>query len=158
MPLIYHSDIPDVAIPEQSIFTAVFNKSFDLRLPAYVDAPTGYTLSRADVRNHSLQLAWGMRNILGQKRGSTIVIFSPNSIIWPALLLGAIAAGLRITTINSAYTPSELSYQLEVIPLYSLYGVFSDARYHSGQWSILYICTSESIGKPERSTQTDEYQ
>ncbi|KAF8517346.1 AMP binding protein [Gautieria morchelliformis] len=113
MPQIYYSHIPDVHIPERSIFTHLFGSNFDPQLPAYIDAPTGQTLSRADVRIQCLQLAWGLQNILYQKRSSTIAIFSPNSIAWPVVLLGSIAAGLRVTTVNSAYTPRELRHQLE---------------------------------------------
>ena len=117
MSRVYHSNVPDVAIPEHSIFTHVFSKNFDPQLPAYIDGPTGHTLSRGDVRSQSLQLAWGLRNILDQKRSpSTIAIFSPNSIAWPVVLLGGVAAGLRITTVDSAYTPPEIRRQLEVIP------------------------------------------
>ncbi|KAF8507891.1 AMP binding protein [Hysterangium stoloniferum] len=113
MSRIYRSSDPKIAIPERSIFAHVFSKSLDLTLPAYIDAPTGFTFSIGDVRSRSLQLAWGLRNILGQKKGSTIALFSPNSVAWPIVLLGGIAAGLRVTTINSSYTPTELLHQLE---------------------------------------------
>lgn len=131
MSRIYHSPVPDVAIPKQSIFTQVFSNRFDPRLPAYIDAPTGHTLSRADVHMQSLQFAWGMKNILNQRRGSTMAIISPNSMTWPIVLLGGIAAGMRITTVNSAYTPSELRHQLEVFPLHSSYMVHSNTRHPS---------------------------
>lgn len=113
-PRIYRSFDPPVAIPERSIFTQVFEKQWKSNLPAYIDAPTGQTLTRRDVYHQSLQLAWALQNILGQKKGSTMAIFSPNSFVWPILLLGGIAAGLRITTVNSSYTPSELLHQLSV--------------------------------------------
>ncbi|KAF8586519.1 acetyl-CoA synthetase-like protein [Ramaria rubella] len=112
MPRIYYSDSPDIPLPEHSIFTQTFSHDHDAQLPAYIDAPTGKTLSRADVHTQSLQLAWALKNILGQGHGDTMAIFSPNSLAWPIILLGGIAAGLRITTVNSAYTPSELQYQL----------------------------------------------
>ncbi|KAF8586520.1 AMP binding protein [Ramaria rubella] len=112
MPRIYYSDVPDLHIPKRSIFTHVFSQGFDAQLPAYIDAPTGKTLSRGGVRAQALQLAWGLKNILCQKRGDTMAIFSPNSITWPIVVLGGIAAGLRITTVNSAYTPREFEHQL----------------------------------------------
>ena len=113
MSRIYRSSDPSFPIPEQSIFTHVFSKSIDLKLLAYIDALTGFTLSIGDVRSQSLQLAWGLGKILGQKRGSTIALFSPNSVVWPVVLLGGIAAGLRVTTISSSFTPSEILPQLE---------------------------------------------
>ncbi|KAI0821334.1 acetyl-CoA synthetase-like protein [Irpex lacteus] len=39
------------------------------------------------------------------------MIFSPNSIAWPVMFYGGIAAGLRMTLANSAYTPRELRHQ-----------------------------------------------
>jgi acyl-CoA synthetase (AMP-forming)/AMP-acid ligase II len=41
------------------------------------------------------------------------MIFSPNSISWSYTLLGIIAAGLRGTFANAAYTPPELTHQLK---------------------------------------------
>lgn len=42
-----------------------------------------------------------------------MAVLSVNSMAWPVLVLGGIAAGLCITTVNSSYTPSELLYQLQ---------------------------------------------
>ncbi|KAF8586536.1 AMP binding protein [Ramaria rubella] len=112
MPRIYSSPFPEIYFPECSIFTHVFSHDYDAQLPAFIDAPTGKTLSRADVCAQSLQCAWSLKNTLHQKRGDTMAIMSPNSIAWPIVFLGGIAAGLRITTINSAYTPRELEHQL----------------------------------------------
>ncbi|KIJ36336.1 hypothetical protein M422DRAFT_34299 [Sphaerobolus stellatus SS14] len=113
MPRIYRSTNPYIPIPERSIFTQVFSNNYDSSLPAYIDAPTGFTLTRGDVRKLSLEFGWGLRNILGQRRGDIMAIFSPNSVQWPIALLGGIAAGMRITTVNSSYTPPELLHQLQ---------------------------------------------
>ncbi|KAF8523463.1 AMP binding protein [Hysterangium stoloniferum] len=113
MPRIYKSSYPRISIPECSIFTQVFNNNHDPQLRGYIDSPSGYTLSHGDTRYRSLQFAWALRNILGQKKGDTMAIFSPNSTAWPIVLLGGLAAGLRVTTINSSYIPPEVKYQLE---------------------------------------------
>ncbi|GJJ12638.1 hypothetical protein Clacol_006881 [Clathrus columnatus] len=97
----------------KSVGIMVFSKNLDAHRPAYIDAKTTQTLTRGDVYTQSLRLAWSLRNTLKQKPGMTMAIFSPNSITWPILLLGGIAAGLRITTINTSYTPNELRHQLE---------------------------------------------
>jgi len=39
------------------------------------------------------------------------LIFSPNNLAWPVVLFGSVAAGLRCTLANSAYTSRELAYQ-----------------------------------------------
>jgi 4-coumarate--CoA ligase len=140
MPRIYRASQPPIPIPECSIFTQVFSKLRGRQwqtprttqhasssacskpeeprvadsCPAYTEASTGRVLTHVEVYNQSLQLAWGLRTVLNVKRGDTIAIYSSNSIEWPVLLLGAIAAGLRVTTVNSSYTPHELLHQLSV--------------------------------------------
>ncbi|CCO29735.1 putative 4-coumarate--CoA ligase 3 Short=4CL 3 [Rhizoctonia solani AG-1 IB] len=111
---IYKSAYPDLTITRESVFSKLFpkNPEFDETLPAFIDAVTGRTLSRADVKTLSLRLAYGLQRTLGIKRGSTIMIFSPNSLIWPVAMLGCIAAGLKCSPANSAYTPPELAYQI----------------------------------------------
>ncbi|KAG8738133.1 hypothetical protein FRC10_007255 [Ceratobasidium sp. 414] len=111
---IYKSSFPDYIIPRQSVFSKLFPKEpwYDESLPAFIDAASGRTLSRGDVRDLSLRLAHGLRNVLETKRGDTVMIFSPNSLIWPVAMLGCVAAGLKCSPANSAYTPPELAHQL----------------------------------------------
>jgi 4-coumarate--CoA ligase len=146
MPLVYRSPIPDVYIPEHSIFTHVFSSKFDPQLPAYIDPSSGHTLSRGDVYARCLQLAWGLQNILKQAIGSTMAILSPNSIEWPLAVLGGIAAGLRVTTINSAYTPTELRHQLEVHSFHRVVWSVLMLAIVVGQRGVSCICSSEPIG------------
>lgn len=74
---IYKSSYPDYVIPRESVFTKLFpsESRFDESLPAFVEATTGRTLSRGDVRDLSLRLGYGARNLLKTKRGDTIMIF-----------------------------------------------------------------------------------
>ncbi|KAG8720269.1 hypothetical protein FRC08_000705 [Ceratobasidium sp. 394] len=111
---IYKSSYPDYVIPRQSVFSKLFPKEpwYDESLPAFIDAPSGRTFSLGDVRDLSLRLAHGLRNVLGTKRGDTVMIFSPNSLIWPIAMLGCVAAGLKCSPANAAYTPPELAHQL----------------------------------------------
>ncbi|KAF8599410.1 acetyl-CoA synthetase-like protein [Ceratobasidium sp. AG-I] len=111
---IYKSSYPDYVIPRESVFTKLFPSEprFDESLPAFIEAATGRTLSRGDVRDLSLRLGYGTRSLLNTKRGDTIMIFSPNSLVWPITLFGCVAAGLRCTLANSSYTPPELAHQL----------------------------------------------
>ncbi|EUC55217.1 4-coumarate-CoA ligase [Rhizoctonia solani AG-3 Rhs1AP] len=113
-PRIYKSAYPDCIIPRESVFSKLFPKKpeFDEALPAFIDAVNGRTLSRGDVKDLSLRLAYGLQHTLGIKRGETVMIFSPNSLVWPVAMLGCIAAGLKCSPANSAYTPSELAHQI----------------------------------------------
>lgn len=119
---IYRSPIPDVAIPDESLFTFIFEGKVDREIPpttpAFIDAPTGRSITRAGLKAVCLSLGWGLRNIFANKlggveitRGDTVLIFSPNSFAWPSALLGSIAAGFKTTLANSSYTPAELGHQ-----------------------------------------------
>ena len=115
----YNSNLPVVPIPDQSIYSFLFPEDdpHPSESPSFIDAITGFTLTRGDLRRLTLELAWGYCNELARlggpslKRGDTILIFSPNSVAYPVMLHGAFAAGLRATLANSAYTPAELAHQ-----------------------------------------------
>ncbi|CAE6536844.1 unnamed protein product [Rhizoctonia solani] len=115
MARIYKSQYPDYVIPRQSVVSNLFRgeSPYADSLPAFIEAATGLTLSRGDVKDLTFRVASGVRNVLGTKRGDTVMIFSPNSIAWPFTLFGCVAAGLRITLANSSYTPPELAHQLK---------------------------------------------
>jgi 4-coumarate--CoA ligase len=107
---------PPVYLPSQSLWSFLLNgRQHDSSLPAYIEAPTGHTLTRADVRKLTLELAHGLRAAMphGERasRGDTVMIFSPNSISWPIVALGILANGSRITPANVAYTSAELKHQ-----------------------------------------------
>ncbi|KAH9956171.1 AMP binding protein [Russula dissimulans] len=113
---IYTSPIPNIDLVSESLWTYVFQTArHDPGLPAFIEAATGRVLSRADLRNLSLEFAYGIRTRLPQGsrlfRGDTAMIFSPNNLAWPIALLGLIAGGVCSTLANSAYTPTELAYQ-----------------------------------------------
>jgi acyl-CoA synthetase (AMP-forming)/AMP-acid ligase II len=65
------------------------------------------------------QLAWGFRNefqTLGGVplvRGDVVMLLSPNSIVWPVIMYGCIAAGIVVSPANPACTAYELLYQFE---------------------------------------------
>lgn len=117
---IYRSAFPPVPLVNESIFTNLFRRRYDLYppdAPAFVDAATGLTITRAQTRQLSLAFAHGLRVSFAAAggvplgRGDVVLVFCPNTIAWPAMLFGGWAAGLRMTLANSAYTPREVAYQ-----------------------------------------------
>jgi long-subunit acyl-CoA synthetase (AMP-forming) len=117
---IYRSPFQPCSLADESIWSLLFshdNFPSAINDTAIVDAETGYAINRSELKSLTLSLAWGLRNHLpklgGPKlaRGSTIMIFSPNSVAWPVMLLGSIAAGFKCTLANSAYIPPELAHQ-----------------------------------------------
>jgi 4-coumarate--CoA ligase len=113
---IYTPPFPKLDLVSESLWTFIFRTTrHDPNLPAFIEAATGRVLSRADLRDLSLEFAHGIRTRLPQGnrlfRGDTAMIFSPNSFAWPIALLGLLAGGVRSTLANSAYTPAELAFQ-----------------------------------------------
>jgi 4-coumarate--CoA ligase len=117
---IYRSTLPTIPVLNESIFTNIFVTNFNKHSPdspAYIDAATGFTLSRSQTRDLSLSFAYGLQSGFVEmggvelSRGDVVLILSPNSVAWPVVVFGAWAAGLRTTLANSSYTPREIAYQ-----------------------------------------------
>ncbi|KAF9243124.1 AMP binding protein [Melanogaster broomeanus] len=124
---IFTSPYRPVSLFRRSIFTHLLGTTpvsphlvggFPASSPAFIDAATGTTISRGALRSYALQFAHSLHNLpapLAHPRSATttptILIFSPNSIVWPIMLHGASAAGFRATLANSAYTSKELAHQ-----------------------------------------------
>ncbi|KAL4079294.1 hypothetical protein J3A83DRAFT_1071907 [Scleroderma citrinum] len=84
----------------------------------FIDAASGASISRRSLRTCALQLAHSLHNLPKPLRHPssatarpTILVFSPNSIVWPIVLLGAAAAGFTVALANSAFTLAELENQ-----------------------------------------------
>lgn len=117
---IYTSPYPSVPLVNTSIYTFLFSNNQHTSAgdeAAFIDADTEKSVSRNDIRRLTLEFAWGARNQLAKlggpklSRGSTVMIFSPNSIAYPILLFAGLAAGFKCTLANSGYTPPELAHQ-----------------------------------------------
>ncbi|KAF5384518.1 hypothetical protein D9757_006442 [Collybiopsis confluens] len=131
-PRIYTSPCPPVPLFSRSIFThllSIDSKNDNLigGYPApetlFIDAATGTSLTRHQFRSLALKFGYGLTHDSRVKaqRGDTIMVYSPNSLAYPVFVLGgkwlkisalpAIAAGLRCTLANNAYTAREVLHQ-----------------------------------------------
>ena len=78
-------------VAEESFATFALNwNSYPPDTPAYIDGISAETVTRAAHIERAWNLAYGFRNLekiglLGLSRGSTILLFSYNSVIYPAL-------------------------------------------------------------------------
>ncbi|KAF8345975.1 AMP binding protein [Amanita rubescens] len=117
---IYRSTVPSIPVVERSVYTHLFASSdpnlvgqFPGSTPAFIDAASGATITRADLKRLTLAFGYGIRNHpqTAASRGDTVLIYSINALYWPVVLLGAVAAGLRCTLANSAYNARELEHQ-----------------------------------------------
>lgn len=104
----------DADIPQCSLFDFLLPQSFnDLHKTAFVDATTGIQLTYSQLRAKSLELAFGLRKFLNINKNDTVLIISPNSLVYPVLLLGTSATGAKLSLANPAYNRFELSHQLK---------------------------------------------
>ncbi|KAF9012476.1 AMP binding protein [Cyathus striatus] len=120
-PTIYASPYPPVPIVDHSIFTSLFSSPHPDNVgchpastPAFVDAHTGTTLTRATLNTlpclSPLALRPTHRHVLSAERPPWCIPPIPSH--GPSLSLAqVIAAGVRCTLANSAYTARELAYQ-----------------------------------------------
>ncbi|KAJ4496672.1 AMP binding protein [Lentinula lateritia] len=120
-PRIYYSSYPSVPLHTRSIFTHLLSVDpsngniggFPAQEKVFVDAATGISISRRDLRTLSLKFGYGLRHDprVKARRGDVVLVFSPNSLQYPVYILGAIAAGMCCTLTNNAYTARELQHQ-----------------------------------------------
>lgn len=125
-PRIYQSNLPLTPVVRESIFTYLMETTYhkyDPSGPAFVDADSEITITRAKLKQLALKLGYGLRNhillpsesgpesLTKLLRGDTVMVFSSNTMSWPATVFGCLAAGLRTTFAGSSLTPRELSWQ-----------------------------------------------
>lgn len=100
-PKIYTSPLPRPPLVHRSVFTHLFGSAngnpgdvggYPSSTPAYIDAATGTTLTRGQVKHLALSVAYGLKHHPATadltKRGDTVMVYSPNSLWWPVVVFG----------------------------------------------------------------------
>lgn len=97
-PRIYYSSYPSVPLHTRSIFTHLLSVDpnngkiggFPAQEKVFVDAATGISISRQDLRTLSLKFGYGLRHDprVKAQRGDVVLVFSPNSLQYPVYILG----------------------------------------------------------------------
>ncbi|MQL71287.1 hypothetical protein Taro_003621 [Colocasia esculenta] len=80
--------------------------------PAFVDGATGATLSYGDLRARAASVARALRG-MGVNKGDVVLLVSPNSLHFSALVLGIMAAGAVFSTANFLNTREEMETQVQ---------------------------------------------
>ncbi|KAG0056674.1 hypothetical protein BGZ83_003917 [Gryganskiella cystojenkinii] len=112
---VYRSRFPDQPVPDSNVFTFVTsnpNKTPD-SYPILIDGLTKQSISYGEWKRDTLRLATGLQQRLGFKQGEVLALFSFNQIDYSITLFAPMVLGAITTTVNSAYTPQELAYQLQ---------------------------------------------
>ncbi|EKM53608.1 uncharacterized protein PHACADRAFT_260046 [Phanerochaete carnosa HHB-10118-sp] len=117
---IYTSPFPAPPFPEESLYTFLFRTRFDDYPPtraAFIDGPTGSVLTRGELRDLTLSLAYGLRTEFARMggtplaKGDVVMLVSTNCVAFPVAMMAGIAAGLCLSPASPAYTPRELLHQ-----------------------------------------------
>jgi acyl-CoA synthetase (AMP-forming)/AMP-acid ligase II len=111
--MIFRSPEPDVVVPPVSLpaFVMAQFSAFGDK-PAVIDAPTGRTLTYAQVAAGVRRMAVGLVK-RGMKKGDAFAILLPNLPEYAIAFLGVAAAGGVATTMNPLMTADEIRHQLE---------------------------------------------
>lgn len=111
-PIIHHSPLPDVEIPDGPLTPFVLSQAKQRGdKPALIDGPSGRTLSYADLAGHSTALAGGLV-AKGFGKGDTVALLAPNLPEYAVIFHGVALTGGSVTTINPTYTAKEVAHQL----------------------------------------------
>ncbi|CAN5281446.1 4-coumarate--CoA ligase family protein [soil metagenome] len=111
-PIIHHSPLPDVEIPDTPLTEYVLARAAELGdKPALIDGPTGRTLTYAQLAAAIASLAGGLAE-RGFGPGSTLALMAPNIPEYAVIFHAVAMTGGAITTINPTYTAGEVHHQL----------------------------------------------
>lgn len=103
---------PALDVPNVPLTTFVLEKASERGdKPALIDGLTGRQLSYAALTDGVKRVATALRR-RGMKKGDVFAMFSPNILEYPIAFHAAASVGGVVTTINSLYTPREVSDQL----------------------------------------------
>ncbi|KAA9105572.1 AMP-binding protein [Microbacterium rhizomatis] len=110
----FTSPLPDVEIPEVSVFEYLFESlsDEDLGRVALVDPATGAETTYAALRGQILAFA-GALAARGVGTDTVVAVLCPNVPAFATVFHGILRAGATVTTINSLYTPGEIEKQLK---------------------------------------------
>jgi len=105
-------DLPDIKIPELTYSQMCWSRAEQYKdNVALVDAVSGRSFTYAEARSLAQSFGSGLLR-LGGSPGDVVAIVLPNLPEYPVIFMGASEAGFVITTLNPAYTPTEIRGQL----------------------------------------------
>jgi len=110
---IIRSPYPDVTIPECNVADFVWKDAASYPdEPALVCGMTGRQYTYEMAQQMSVKFGSALRR-LGAQKGDVVAMILPNLPEFPIAFLGAVGAGLTVTTINPTYTAEEVGRQMD---------------------------------------------
>ncbi|RIA89003.1 hypothetical protein C1645_738947 [Glomus cerebriforme] len=95
----------NIEFPEIGIYQYITSNPYgiDDDKAIFIDGTTDKKLTFGQLKSNSKKLAAGLINKVGFKRGDVLAIISPNHIDYPVVVFGAIAAGGKVSMVNTNY-------------------------------------------------------
>src|SRR5215472_1471585 len=110
--MIYRSPYPDVPIPSVSLPELLLERARERGdHPALIDGQTGSVTTYADLAEAVDRVAAGLHQ-LGFHQGEVAAICAPTCVEFPVALLAVTRLGGVVTTMNPAFTETEMARQL----------------------------------------------
>lgn len=110
--IIHSSPLSPISIPESPLCDYVLERAIALdEVTALIDGTTGHTINYGELDQQVRSFAGGLV-ARGFSPGDVVAILSPNVPDYAVVFLGTVMAGGVVTTINPAYTPREINFQL----------------------------------------------
>ncbi|KAI7870765.1 hypothetical protein BDF14DRAFT_1769439 [Spinellus fusiger] len=113
----YKSPRACVSIPETDLFSFLLSPnttnsqvSHDYKL--FIDGHNGKSLTFNQIKDTVGQLAYGLKEIVGLKKGDVVAVFAPNQYDHIVLQLSLVAINTIVTPGNPAYTEDEFYHQI----------------------------------------------
>lgn len=113
---IYYSKRYPVLLPPPNhpldVTTYIFSLQQNMQQIAFIDGPSGNTLSYSALRHNVRAIAAGLHG-LGVRKGDVVLVISPSSIAIPCIYLAILSIGAILTTINPLSTEREIVGQVK---------------------------------------------
>lgn len=112
----YYSKRDPVLLPPPhhplDVTTYIFSHQQNMQQIAFIDGPSGNTLSYSDLRHNMRAIAAGLHG-LGVRKGDVVLVISPNSIAIPCIYLAILSIGAILITANPLSTEREIVAQVK---------------------------------------------
>ncbi|KIW95444.1 uncharacterized protein Z519_04028 [Cladophialophora bantiana CBS 173.52] len=103
---------PTLSVPSFMFESSTSNINSTDKILVDAKRPETHFLTLHTYREWSKRFAAGLQ-FAGLENEDRVLLFSPNSIFYPVVVMGALMAGAIYNSANPAYTPRELAHQLK---------------------------------------------
>ncbi|KAJ2804702.1 hypothetical protein H4R20_002399 [Coemansia guatemalensis] len=113
--MIFESKLPRIEVPNVNVADYVLSECERLSSAnhrAFVDSATDEYVTVDQLISYTKRFAMALRSRCGIRAGDVVATFANNSIYYPFVAYGIVAAGAICTPANASYTPQELAHQL----------------------------------------------